>query len=130
VTGLDSSTVKGEMSLLRSYVMSLISGAATVALGLVSDLVLKLSAANTFLVVSTGGIVSLALGPIEQRLNSDQREFRDSITSELGEKLDLFRMVDEIDDPQTAGRGVPSRAPSQRWRSTLTYRCDQNAHAL
>src|SRR5262245_19556074 len=88
----------GKLPVLRTYVMVLISAAVTVSLGLISDLVLNMSAANTFLVVSTGGIVSLALGLIEQRLNSDQRELRESVTAELAEKLDLLRMIDAIDE--------------------------------
>lgn len=88
------------MPTLKNYVMSLLSVAATAALGFISDIVLNLSTPDTFIVVSTGALVTLALTLIEQRLNNDQRELRASITAEMGEKLDLFRMIDEIDDPQ------------------------------
>jgi len=88
------------MPAFKNYAMSLISATATVVIGLLSDIVLNLSNADTFIVVSTGAIVSLAVALIEQRLNNDQREFRTHITAEMAEKLDLFRMIDEIDDPQ------------------------------
>lgn len=88
------------MPILKNYVMSLLSAAATAALGFISDIVLNLSQADTFIVVSTGALVTLALTLIEQRLNSDQRELRASITEEMAEKLDLFRMIEQIDDRQ------------------------------
>jgi hypothetical protein len=87
------------MAFFRSYMMSIVSITATVILTLISDYVINLDNAGTFLVLSTGSVVTLALGLIEQRLNSDQRQLRTEITAELAEKLDLFRMVDEIDDP-------------------------------
>ncbi|AEV82933.1 hypothetical protein ACWT_1914 [Actinoplanes sp. SE50] len=88
------------MSAFRNYAMSLISASVTVVIGLLSDIVFKLSNNETFIVVSTGAVVSLAVALIEQRMNSDQKEFRAHITAEMAEKLDLFRMIDEIDDPQ------------------------------
>lgn len=86
------------MPLLKNYAMSLISITTTAILTLISDVVINPDNAGTFLVLSTGTVVSLALGLIEQRLNSDQRELKAEITAELAEKLDLFRMVDDIDD--------------------------------
>ena len=88
------------MPILKNYIMSLLSIAATATLGFISDIVLNLAKADTFIVVSTGALVTLALALIELRLNNDQRELRASITEEMGEKLDLFRMIDQIDDMQ------------------------------
>jgi hypothetical protein len=88
------------MPILKNYIMSLLSIAATATLGFISDIVLNLAKSDTFIVVSTGALVTLALALIELRLNNDQRELRASITEEMGEKLDLFRMIDQIDDMQ------------------------------
>jgi hypothetical protein len=59
--------------------MSLLSIAATATLGFISDIVLNLAKSDTFIVVSTGALVTLALALIELRLNNDQRELRASI---------------------------------------------------
>lgn len=83
---------------MRNYLMSIISVTLTVILGLVSDNVLHLSSANTYLVLSTGAVISLALGLIEQRLNSHQRQIKELITGEMAERLNLLQMVDRIDD--------------------------------
>ncbi|MFC3450496.1 hypothetical protein [Amycolatopsis speibonae] len=82
----------------KNYTMALISALVTAVLGIIGDQVLKLDSANTFLVLATGTVVSVALGLIEHRLKSDQRALRTAITSEMGEKLALFRMLDSIDD--------------------------------
>ncbi len=78
--------------------MSLLGFLATVSLTLISIYIVHLGNQGSFVVFATGTVVSVGLGLIEERLNSGLREVEDNVKSVLVDKLELYGMMERIDD--------------------------------
>lgn len=83
---------------LEKHAMALLSFLATLVLTVVGTYVVKLDSKEKFVVFSVGASISLALGLIENKLREVRGEIRKTVTGELRERLQLYRLLDDIDD--------------------------------
>jgi hypothetical protein len=87
-------------SAFKEHLMSLVGFLATVCLTLISIYVAHLGTQGSFVVFATGTVVSVGLGMIEERLNSGLREMESNVKAVLVQRLELYRIMEQIDDEE------------------------------
>lgn len=90
----------------RDYVVPILSFLATLALTLIGSEVLALSNAQAYVVFSVGTSISFALALIEQKLSSSFDELRKELREGLSDKLELYRLLEEIDDRELSSEVI------------------------
>jgi hypothetical protein len=81
------------MKLIREYTLALVSLVVTLVLTLIAEYVLQLTPEGTYLTFATGALITLAVTLLEKNLETKIKE-------ELGERLELYHMVTNIDVPE------------------------------
>jgi hypothetical protein len=89
-----------DVNVFKQHLMTLIGFSVTVVLTLISIYIVHLSNQGSFVVFSTGTVASVALGLIEERLDGLSKELTNDLEKMLEGKLDLYRLMAEIDDKE------------------------------